>query len=316
MIQSGQKWSTEGTRGGAALAYWNEVVCDLLLAMRVDSPQRESFTGEIIGHPIGPLELFFLNVSAQNVRRTPQDISRSHRPLFSLVQPRRGAQLGAHRGREVTLGPGDCILVDTSEPFEFQFPEGSDCLCLQLPGEWLESWLPAPQDSAARIFRQAEGWDRTLTSALLNLTAGSTPALFLPAITVAEQIAALLALAVGPRERVTTSHKEAMLRRMRDSLREHCHDPSLDPGTLAALHGVSRRYVHTLFAAVGTTFGRELVAQRLERARLLLSDRRFASKGIAEIAWSCGFTAPSHFAQLFRRRFGVAPSLYRDSVHS
>jgi AraC-like DNA-binding protein len=48
----------------------------------------------------------------------------------------------------------------------------------------------------------------------------------------------------------------------------------------------------------------------LRRLRLL-HDKRFDGLGIAEIAWNCGFSEPSHFARRFRERFGATPSAYR-----
>jgi AraC family transcriptional activator of tynA and feaB len=50
---------------------------------------------------------------------------------------------------------------------------------------------------------------------------------------------------------------------------------------------------------------------RLHRAQRLLRDKRFDGLGIAEIAWKCGFSEPSHFARRFRERFGATPSAYR-----
>jgi AraC-like DNA-binding protein len=108
-----------------------------------------------------------------------------------------------------------------------------------------------------------------------------------------------------------TTHKRALLRRVTATIRERCHEPDLDPAAVAAALGLSRRYVHMLFASAGTTFSQELYACRLHRAQRLLCDRRFEGLGIAEIAWNCGFSEPSHFTRRFRERFGSPPSAYR-----
>ncbi|MGO8829938.1 MAG: helix-turn-helix transcriptional regulator, partial [Steroidobacteraceae bacterium] len=83
------------------------------------------------------------------------------------------------------------------------------------------------------------------------------------------------------------------------------------PATVAAALGLSRRYVHLLFASAGTTFCEELYACRLHRAQRLLCDKRFEGLGIAEIAFNCGFSEPSHFTRRFRERFGSPPSAFR-----
>jgi len=107
-----------------------------------------------------------------------------------------------------------------------------------------------------------------------------------------------------------------MLRRIHETLRERLYDPSLDPETVATAYGISKRYLHLLFADAGTSFSATLIALRLEKAKSLLDDPRFARTGIAEIAWRCGFVEPSHFARRFRARYGEAPAAYRKTLHS
>jgi len=120
-----------------------------------------------------------------------------------------------------------------------------------------------------------------------------------------------LALAVARESASPSTHKRALLRRVTETIRERCHEPDLDPAKVAAALGLSRRYVHLLFASAGSTFSQELYECRLRRAQRLLGDKRFDGLGIAEIAWNCGFSEPSHFTRRFRERFGAAPSAYR-----
>jgi AraC-like DNA-binding protein len=180
--------------------------------------------------------------------------------------------------------------------------------------DWLQGWLPAPEEAAGRVFGRQMDWGATLASALSNLTPAGIARTELPLSAVAEQIAVLLALSAGPVISSLTTHKRTLLRRVQETLRDRCHEPELDPAAVAISLGLSRRYVHALFASAGTTFSQELYACRLQRAQRLLRDRRYAGIGIAEIAWKCGFNEPSHFTRRFRERFGVAPSRYRVSL--
>ncbi|WP_410962011.1 helix-turn-helix domain-containing protein [Salmonella sp. SAL4359] len=70
--------------------------------------------------------------------------------------------------------------------------------------------------------------------------------------------------------------------------------------------------MHALFTCAGTTFTRELYECRLQRAQRLLTDKRFAGISIAEVAWNCGCTEPSHCARRFRERFRTSPTAYRQ----
>jgi AraC-like DNA-binding protein len=215
-------------------------------------------------------------------------------------------------GRRFTLDPGDCVLIDCAASFEFQFPQGADTLVLEIPPDWIRGWLPAPDTIVAQVISGKTGWGATLSSALWNLSPDTIRNLELPAPLVAEQLAVLLALAAMRGEPALRTGKRAMLQRVRNALRERCHEPGLDPVEVASSLKVSRRYIHALFTCAGTTFTRELYECRLQRAQRLLTDKRFAGISIAEVAWNCGFTEPSHFARRFRERFGTSPTAYRQ----
>ncbi|MFX5656368.1 helix-turn-helix transcriptional regulator, partial [Acinetobacter baumannii] len=86
--------------------------------------------------------------------------------------------------------------------------------------------------------------------------------------------------------------------------------------TIAARHGISERYVRKLFEADGTSFSHFLQAQRLTRARRLLTDPRVAGRPIGMIAYDVGFGDLSYFNRCFRRRFGATPSDIRRAADS
>jgi AraC-like DNA-binding protein len=132
----------------------------------------------------------------------------------------------------------------------------------------------------------------------------------LPAGTVADQLAGLVALAAGP-EAQAARPQERLYRQLHAALRERCLEADLSPAQFAASHGISRRYLHLLFARAGTTFGGELMRLRLEAARRLLSDRRCDALTVLEVASRCGFAEPSHFARRFRGAYGLGPLEFR-----
>ena len=83
---------------------------------------------------------------------------------------------------------------------------------------------------------------------------------------------------------------------------------------VASRHGVSPTYVRQLFAGEGTTFSKFVLEQRLNAARAMLGDRRFAGRSIAAIAFEVGFGDLPSFNRIFRRRFGLKPSEVRDGT--
>ena len=311
-----QSWSTEHLQPGKALTYWRDVICENLLQMHIQSGQESAFFGRIEKHAFGPIKANFISVSEQRVWRDRATACTAKDHTFHLIHVRKGVQLIEQYGRSLKVEAGDCLLIDCLAGFEFDFPQGVEALVLEIGRDWLSGWLPAPEEAAARLIDGRIGWGATLASALSNLTPATVGASGLPPAVVAEQIVSLLALAASPDDPPSTTHKRALLRRVTETVRARCHEPDLDPAKVAAALGLSRRYVHLLFAYAGKTFSQELYDCRLIRAQRLLGDKRFDGLGIAEIAWNCGFSEPSHFARRFRERFGSTPSAYRLNIAS
>ena len=308
---SEQSWSTKNVAANDALSYWTDIVCANLLDLRIGCEQRSRFAGEMAKHSFGPLNAHFISVSEQRVSRSDHRSKSRDAGIFHLIQVRGGVQLVEHGQRQSVVRPGNCILVDCQSSFDFIFPQGVDALVLEFRRDWLRSWVPAVEEGVARLIGSESGWGATLSSALSNLMPHSMDSLGISHAILAEQIAVLLAAAISPTGPPLTSHRRSLLLQVTNAIRERYHEPDLDPAAIASMLGLSRRYVHRLLASSGTTFTRELYSIRLRRAQLILADKRFGEVSIAEIAWSCGFSVPSHFTRRFRDEFGVPPVSYR-----
>jgi AraC family transcriptional regulator, positive regulator of tynA and feaB len=302
-------WTTEDVDPRHALAYWVDTICRSFLEIDIATPD-EGFRARLESADFGPGSLFLVAPGSQQVRRTPARIARSQGAFTFLMQVRSGQQVFRQYGRECLVRAGDAVVVDCTEPYQLDCLGPSRSLVLRFPESWLLRWLPSIECAAARTFKAGEGWGGALAAALSNLDADSEAGLALPAGTVAEQIAGLLTLAVGPQVRPDRTAGQ-LARQLQDRLRERCLDASLTPASLAAAHGISRRYLHHIFARAGTTFGAELIRLRLESAKHLLEDPRCAALGIGEVAARCGFAEPSHFARRFRTAYGCAPQEHR-----
>ena len=68
----------------------------------------------------------------------------------------------------------------------------------------------------------------------------------------------------------------------------------------------------TEFAATfNTTPGKWLLQKRLDYASMLLS---ISQKNINQIVYECGFESTTHFARVFKDKFGMAPMQYRKQL--
>jgi AraC-like DNA-binding protein len=308
-----QRWSTTDVESRRALAYWVDTICKSFLEIDIDSPQRHQFRGRLEQSDLGPATLNLIEADSQIIRRTPARIAHSRYAGYFLMQLRAGQLRFQQYDRDTCIEAGDCVLVDCNAPYRLECAQTTRTVALRFPRDWLRNWIPAPESLAGRPLRAGSGgWSATLASALANLDTEREQELALPEGVVAEQIAALLALAAGPEAHVSRT-SEKLLNRIRRTIRDRCHEAGLTPGEIAEAHGISKRYLHYLFAHTDSTFGDELMRMRLDCAHRLLSDTRFAALTVSEVAARCGFLEPSHFARRFRKAYSAGPMEFRTA---
>jgi AraC-like DNA-binding protein len=97
-------------------------------------------------------------------------------------------------------------------------------------------------------------------------------------------------------------------------LRRHFADPELSPGDVAQAIGVSRRYLHKLYANENRSFRQELIGLRIEACLKAFADTRQAGKTIADIAFASGYTDISQFNRHFRRLKNATPTSVRQAL--
>lgn len=308
-------WSTDDAAPGMGLSYWIEAICEAFLEMKADG-DRERFDASLTKFQFGPIDLNFVDTDPQEVWRTRAAIARSRENFFYLLYMHDGHMGVTQRGREAIIAPGHCLLVDSREPYRFSLPDRNRCLSVQIPQHWLRTWLPHPEDATVILLAEHSRWGATLASALGNLRADAMADIALPFGVVADQIGAMLALAAGTQDANVTRHNASLRGRLLRTITEQSTDPGLDPAHVAAEHGISKRYLHLVMAQGGTSFGAALIEARLNRAKALLEDPRFARTSISDIAWRSGFANASHFARRFRQRFGTAPAAFRKALRS
>jgi AraC-like DNA-binding protein len=305
-----QRWTTADVDPRHALAYWVDTVCKSFLEIDIDSPRRDRFHGLLEQSDLGPATLYLVEADTQTVQRTSARIAHSRYAGYFLLHLRTGQLRFQQHGRDSCIEAGDCVLVDCNSPYRLECHPTTRSVAMRFSQEWLKNWIPSPESIAGQPFRPDNGWSNALCAALANLDTDRDDALALPPGTVAEQIAALLALAAGPDAHVATA-TEKLFGRIKRTIRDRCHEPGLAPGDIAEMHGISKRYLHYLFSQSATTFGSELMRMRLAMAHRLLSDKRYAALTVSEVAARCGFLEPSHFARRFRKAFGTGPSDFR-----
>lgn len=101
--------------------------------------------------------------------------------------------------------------------------------------------------------------------------------------------------------------RAARLKAVKADVERHLTAPDLTADRIATRHGISPRYLRSLFENEGTSFGDFVATRRLALAHRMLSDPRNAASSIASVAMSAGFGDLSWFNARFRRAYGMTP---------
>jgi AraC-like DNA-binding protein len=245
------------------------------------------------------------------VRRDEHDIRLDYGEHFFLLVQLEGSCGIEQKGRQNTISPGDCILVDSSLPSNFYFDgQFSNHLSVHLPRQLLLA--EAPNDfEVSRRLAAADPMStmlRALVAKMLQTPDTHKRSAELRQLLLQATRQAFAADApdtpLCPRDRAS-----GRLELARALVDRHLTDERLTPQWLATRLGISMRTLQEDFNALGTTVTCFIRDRRLHLARdRLVEKQRGASDGtIAEIAYSSGFNDISYFNRCFKKAFDCSP---------
>jgi AraC-like DNA-binding protein len=303
------RWSTDAVEARNRLDYWVGAICECFLEMEASSPTPGRFGCELLSAPLHGLRVNRVRGSAQDVFRTRAAISRSRENFYYLLcketTPCNVVQQGAHADR---LLPGDLALIDSRQCYELHFPETVDIFSIQLPTQWLETWLPDPRLHLGRRIDGGLGWGLALSAYVRQLSA---PTGALPASLVADHLGSLLSLALDRERARQPIGGRDLAARIDEALGSRCTEPDLCANGIAAMLGISVRTLHRALASRQQTFADRLMQHRIRRARRMLESPAFDRVTTAEIGRRVGLLDPSHFVRVCRRLSGCTPQELR-----
>ncbi len=259
-------------------------------------PQMPEFDAVGAGRP----QLWVLQGQAIELQGEPP---RGEAAPFKLLLSCLGRTEVAQDGRQTTLAAGEFTLIDGARRFELSATARFTHVLVALPRAAVVGRHRGIERRTA--LAHGSGAGEQLVRSLAEAWARAAPH-FTPAATAHAATALIDLLGV-----LNTSHgfdAAASLRQRAEALVE-LHLPDTSADLLALQLGVSRRHLDAVFSSAGTTASAYLWKRRLQVAACRL--REPAAPGVTAVAHAIGFKDASHFARLFRRRYGLSPSQWR-----
>jgi AraC-like DNA-binding protein len=298
---------------------WLRTVCDTLGPLDVRIDPGTPLRGEIGSGLLGAVSVGRVKTSTpHSVYRTPGLIRRESPELYRVAMALSGRPLLRQDGRAAQLRRGEFTIYDFNRPYELTY----DCAVQLAVFSFPRDTLGLPLDLVARLTCvpvSAAGGAGALAAPLLRRVALDLDS-YRPvsAARLSSVVMNLVTTAVAERGDHTALlsaevREQTLLLRIHAFIDDHLSEADLDPGTVAAAHFISVRYLYRLFAAQNTTVAAWIRQRRLERCRTDLADPSCRSLPVSAIGMRWGLPDPAHFSRVFRRTYGLPPAEYRQA---
>jgi AraC-like DNA-binding protein len=274
------------------------------------------FSGALDIRRAGAVGVAHISVTPANITRQANNLSDGNDAI--VVQSwRRGSAGLTQSEHDSRVALGDVLIIDNAKPARVRVESASQFWSLTIPRD---SIVASAQGSAGIVgTKLINGLGFQLLFRYLEKITGEDLADRRTAQLVGDHIISLAAFALG-RVAVGSVREDGACEARRLAILgeiECCSsDPALSAASVAALLGITPRYVHLLLEETGKSFTRHVLERRLDKSAALLRDPRLRHRKIADIAAQAGFTDLSYFNRAFRRHFDATPSNLRAAASS
>jgi AraC-like DNA-binding protein len=296
--------------------YWQHVVSAAIGPVELEISGALDRRDQLVVGSVGAVRVGALTAGkSSGASRTRRHIRSSDPDVCKIDVVAGGSGVIEQDGRQARLRDGDLTFVDLSRPAYWRM-SAQRVVAVVFP----RSLLPLHPDELARLTAVGIPGDRgtgALVSSLARQLVGhvddcggteaarlGTAVLDLLAVALAARLDRGSALPPDTRQR-------ALLLRIQAAIEQRLGDPELSPGSIAAGHHISVRYLHKLFETQHTTVGGWIRRRRLERCRRDLLDPAQRDRPVSAIGARWGITNAAHFTRLFRAAYGAPPAEYR-----
>jgi AraC-like DNA-binding protein len=294
--------------------YWHEAASRTFFPLQIERKQRTPFYGRVLGHTVGPLEIFRISGDPNTCLRTPRGVAAADPEVLQLYVVRRGNLRFGQQGRTSVLRPSDLTTQDTSHPFVIDVGERFELVVVNFPKFLLGARADRIAASSALRIPGDSGLGGRIGTFLVSIADGLDDGSVIGDAYLADGMVGLLGSLFHDDGAPVDGMGSSLIDRIRAYVEAHLHEPSLGPEQIAAAHFISVRYLHKLFRSEETTVSRWIQQRRLERCRRDLGDPALAGRTIEAVAARCGLVNPDHLSRLFRATYGCTPREMRQRL--
>jgi len=309
-------YSTVAVDAHRRVEFWNEHASGLITSLRVEPDNAARFQASLKAVEFAGIGFAEAVSTPTRVVHTRERTGLPTGAAYLVHLQRQGTSLNRQLKTDVMLQPGDFVLCDSTLPCELVLGGDNHMLVVRIPQATLKRRLPTPELYINRYMPGHSGAS-SLVSRFLNLFWDQCQVDLeqMTAERMADTICDLLATAFldASRQPAGESTVQTLWKlRIRHFVDQHLADPDLSPPVIASRFRVSPRYVHKMFENEEEALSRYILRRRLECCHRSLVDRAQAAKTVSVIAFEWGFNSTTHFARVFRERYGVSPSELRQ----
>ena len=312
--RSTHQWSTAGLSRADTTDAWQAALNDNYGRWQVTHSVDEGFSASIRNRDFSGVRVVECVCDPCTGRRLPQFVEQEPEPYIGVQITKAGRERFHIDGEDISLGAGDLVIWTSTQAAEFTVIERLHKVSLVLPWSEVRERLPRGTNFAGTVIDSRVGIGAVLYSHVDSLARQLER--FTATDHAAVRRATLELLTAAMSHRVETPQRGLALRylkQLQDYILANLQDERLSPTSIAAANHMSPRYVHMLFAQIGISASSWIRTQRLERCRDDLRSRAYRDCSIAEVAYTWGFTDPSHFTRIFKQQYGLGPREYRET---
>lgn len=263
---------------------------------------------------LGPISVQNMRISAVQATRGPRLARQDSDPCLFLISKKVGTSTLIQQGREAVFGPGDLILLSSSDASMVTSAEQDERHVLRIPTEHLAVSDRLMRRSLAIPLRRnvpLAGVLARFVDDLIILPDSMQPSADHLARATVDLVRGLIATVTGDERQAEQAREADIQLHVADYLDRHWREHDLTAERMAAAHHISTRQLYRILTAQGISLGDWLRQRRLEACRDELANPGASSLSVASVGRRWGFNNATNFGRAFKTAFGLTPMQWR-----